>query len=91
MFKTDSLLDNKKSNLKQIVWHDHSTIQQDILFHFGVISMLDQAEIKRNIFCCPALDLFHCLPLWKTVLFVSSRVFSLSTSMENSEARWKKL
>ena len=26
----------------------------------------------KKIFCCPALELFHCLPLWKTVLFVSS-------------------
>ena len=34
--------------------------------------------------------LFHCLPLWKTVLFVSSRAFSLSTSVDNSEAIWKK-
>ena len=33
----------------------------------------------KKIFCCPALELFHCLPLWKTVLFVSSRAFSLST------------
>ena len=37
-----------------------------------------------------AVELFHCLPLWKTVLFVSSRAFSLSTSVENSEATWKK-
>ena len=22
------------------------------------------------LFCCPALELFHYLPLWKTVLFV---------------------
>ena len=34
--------------------------------------------------------LFHCLPLWKTVLFVSSRAISLSTPVENSEATWKK-
>ena len=33
----------------------------------------------KKIFCCPVLELFHCVPLWKTVLFVSSRVFSLST------------
>ena len=33
---------------------------------------------------------FNCLPLWKTVLFVSSRAFSLSTPVDNSEARWKK-
>ena len=51
----------------------------------------------KKIFCCPALELFHCLPQWKTVLFVSSRAFSLSTPtfllstpVENSEATWKK-
>ena len=51
----------------------------------------------EKIFCCPALELFHCLPLWKTVLFVSSRAFLLSTPtfllstpVENSEATWKK-
>ena len=51
----------------------------------------------KKIFCCPALEIFRCLPLWKTVLFVSSRAFSLptptfslSTPVDNSEARWKK-
>ena len=51
----------------------------------------------KKLFCCPALVLFCCLPLWKTVLFVSSRAFSLSTPtfllstpLENSEATWKK-
>ena len=44
----------------------------------------------KKIFCCPALELFCCLPLWKTVLFVSSRAFSLSTPVENSKATWKK-
>ena len=51
----------------------------------------------KKIFCCPALELFHCLPLWKTVLFVSSRAFLLSTPIflfstpvEKSEATWKK-
>ena len=45
----------------------------------------------KKIFCCPVL------PLLKTVLFVSSRAFSLSTPtflfstpVENSEATWKK-
>ena len=28
--------------------------------------------------CCPALELFYCLPLWKTMVFVSFRAFSLS-------------
>ena len=51
----------------------------------------------KKIFCCPALELFCCLPLWKTVLFVSSRAFLLSTPTfllstlyKNSEATWKK-
>ena len=51
----------------------------------------------KKLFCCPALELFHCLPLWKTVLFVSSRAFLLSTPIflfstpvEESEATWKK-
>ena len=51
----------------------------------------------KKLFCCPALELFHCLPLWKTVLFVSSRAFLLSTPtfllstpVENNEATWKK-
>jgi hypothetical protein len=45
----------------------------------------------KKIFCCPVIELFHCLPLWKTVLFVRSRAFSLlSTPVENSEATWKK-
>ena len=50
----------------------------------------------KKIFCCLALELFYCLPLWKTVVFVSSRAFSLSTPtfslstpVENSETTWK--
>ena len=31
------ILGNKKLNLNQNVWHDHATIQQDILVHFWVI------------------------------------------------------
>ena len=54
------------------------------------ISSLKSGWKMKKIFCCPALELFHCLPLWKTVLFVSSRAFSLSTPVENSEATWKK-
>ena len=51
----------------------------------------------KKLFCFPALELFRCLPLWKTVLFVSSRpfllstpTFLLSTLYKNSEATWKK-
>ena len=50
----------------------------------------------KKLFCFPALELFR-LPLWKTVLFVSSRAFLLSTPtflfstpVEKSEATWKK-
>ena len=51
----------------------------------------------KKLYCCLALEFFCCLPLWKTVLFSSSRVFQLSTPtfqlstpIENSEASWKK-
>ena len=64
-------------------------IMQDVLLNFFYIEVM--------LICCPALDLFHSLPLWKTVLFVSSRAFSLSTPtfllstpVEHSEATWKK-
>ena len=82
MFKTDSFLGNKKSSLNQNVWRDHATMQQDVLLYFRMIFLFwNQAEIWKKIFCCPALELFHCLsplfhclpplfhclPLWTTV------------------------
>ena len=96
MFKTDSFLGNKKLSLNQNVWRDHNTM--DVLLHFlGDISILNSDWNMRTLFCCLALELFHCLPLWKTGLFVSSRAFSvstptfsLSTPVDNSEATWKK-
>ena len=64
---------------------------------FGWFSLSKSGWNMKKLFCCPALELFHCLPLLKTVLFVSSRAFllstttfSLSTPVENSEATWKK-
>ena len=52
---------------------------------------------KKYFVRCPVLELFHCLPLWKTVLLSSSRAFLLSaptflfsTPMDNSEATRKK-
>ena len=64
IFKTDSFLDNKKLSFNQNVWRDHATMQQDVLLHFWVIFLhWNQAEIWKKIFCCPALELFHCLPL----------------------------
>ena len=80
MFKTDSFLDNKKLSFNQNVWRDHDTMQQDVLLHFWLIFLHKiQAEIQKEIFSCPALELFHCLPN-----------FLLSTLVENSEATWKK-
>ena len=46
-------------------------------------------SLNQNVWRDHAM-LFHCLPLWKTVLFVSSRAFLLSTPVENSEATQKK-
>ena len=64
---------------------------------FGCYFYIEIRLKYEKIFCCPALELFHCLPLWKTLLFVRSRAFSLSTPtlllstpVENSEATWKK-
>jgi hypothetical protein len=37
---------------------------KDVLFHFWAIFLY--SEMKK-LFCCPALELFSCLPLWKTV------------------------
>ena len=89
MFKTDSFLGNTKLSLNQNVWRDHYATGCFVAF-LGDISTLKSGWNVKKIFCCPALELFHCLSLWKTVLFVSSRAFSLFTPVENSEATWKK-
>ena len=109
MFKTDSFLGNKKSSSNQNVWRDHATMHGFLkkFLHYatgcfvaflGDISILKSDWNMKKLFCCPALELFHflCL-LWKTVLFVSSRAFSmstptfsLSTPVDKSEATWKK-
>jgi len=61
------------------------------------ISWTQTGKINRKPFHLSALELFCCLPLWKTELFVSSRAFLLSTptflfstSLTNREATWKK-
>ena len=49
MFKADSFLGNEKLSLNQNVWHDHATMQQDILLHFWVIFLnWNQAEIWKK-------------------------------------------
>ena len=49
MFKTDSILGNKKTSLNQNVWCDHATINIIFFTFLGDISMLNQAEIWKNI------------------------------------------
>ena len=73
MFKTDSFLGNKKLSLNQNVWHDHATMQQDVLLHFWVIFDTEMRPKYEEV-----------------ILLSSSRVFLLSTPIENSEASWKK-
>ena len=94
MFKTNSFLGNKNLSLNQNVWRDATGC---FVAFLGDISTWKSGWSMKKTFCCPALELFHCLPLWKTVLFVSSRAFSLSTPtfslstpVENSEATRKK-
>ena len=72
-----------------MAWSCHYATGCFVAF-LGEFSLLKSGWNMKKIFCCPALELFHSLPLWKTVLFVSSRAFSLSTPVENSEATWKK-
>ena len=79
-----------------MAWSCHYATGCFVAF-LGDIFTLKSGWSMKKIFCCPVLELFHCLPLWKTVLFVSSRAFSLSTPtfslstpVENSKATWKK-
>ena len=79
-----------------LAWSCHYATGCFVAF-LGDISTLKSGWNMKKLFCCPALELFHCLPLWKTVLFVSSRAFLLSTPtflfstpVEKSEATWKK-
>ena len=44
MFKTDSLLGNKKFSLNQNVWRDHANMQQDVLLHLWVMFLANQAN-----------------------------------------------
>ena len=79
-----------------MAWSCHYATGCFVAF-LGDICTLKSGWNMKKLFCCPALELFHCLPLWKTVLFVSSRAFLLSTPTflfstpaEKSEATWKK-
>ena len=63
---------------KWLAWSCHYATRCFFAF-LGDISTLKSGWNMKKLFCCPALELFHCLPLWKTILFVSSRAFSLST------------
>ena len=63
-------------SLNQNVWRDHVTMQQDVLLHFWVIFLhWNQVEIWKKIFCCPALELFHCCPLWKQCCLSALKLF----------------
>ena len=79
-----------------MAWSCHYATGCFVAF-LGDICTLKSGWNMKKLFCCPALELFHCLPLWKTVLFVSSRAFLFSTPtflfstpVEKSEATWKK-
>ena len=99
MFKTDFIFRQLKIEFKPecLAWSCHYATGCFVAF-LGDISIMKLGWNVKKLFCCPALELYYCLPLWKTVLFVSSRAFSLSTptfllstTVENSEATRKKL
>ena len=52
-----------------MAWSCHYVTGYFVAF-LGVISMLKSGWNMKKIFCCPAIELFHCLrlPLWKTVI-----------------------
>ena len=64
MFKTDSFLGIKKLGLNQNVWHDHATVQQDVLLHFWAILHILLSS-SRAFHCLPSL--FRCLSLWTSL------------------------
>ena len=81
MLKTDSFLGNKKLSLNQSVRRDHTTMQQDDLLHFFSDFFYTEMRPKyeKNIL----LSISRAFSL-------STPSFSLSTPVENSEAKWKK-
>jgi hypothetical protein len=80
LFKTDEIFKQQKNLiLNQIVVCDHATMQKNVLLHFWVIFLLKLGQNIKKLFCCsrafllstlkqyccPALELFSCLSLWK--------------------------
>ena len=49
-----------------MTWSCHYATGCFVAF-LGDISKLKSDWNMKKWFCCPALELFHCLPLWKTV------------------------
>ena len=47
---------------------------------FGQYFYVKSGWNLKKIFCCPALELFHCLPLWKTVRLHGKKLHSFSFS-----------
>ena len=97
MFKTDSFLGNKIGFKPDCLWVIMPVCNRMFCCILGWHFQIESGWNMKRSFCCPALELFYCLPLWKTELFVSSRAFllstptfSLSTTVDNSEATWKK-
>ena len=53
MFDIDSSLGNKISSSNQNVWCDHTTMQQDVLLHFGVIFLIEIGlTYEKDILLC---------------------------------------
>ena len=80
-----SFLGNKKSSSNQNVWRDHATMQQDVLLLFWVI--LKSGWNMKKMFCCPALELFHCLGILNCKMRIPER---FSHIVEREAACWRK-
>ena len=82
MFKTGFIFRQQKNQ----VWTRMSRVMMLLCIatgcfvaFLGDFILKKRPKYKKEIIYCPALELFCCIPLWKTVQLSSSRAFSLST------------
>ena len=77
-----------------MAWSCHYATGCFVAF-LGDISILKSGWNMKNLFCCPALELFHCLPplfsclpLWTTVRLHGKKLQNVTKSFWMSERSW---
>ena len=75
-------------SLNQNVWHDHATMQQNVLLH---ISLLKSGwNMKKNILLSSSRAFSLSTPMENSKQRCLSLFWCLPGPVENSEATWKK-